>query len=103
MSIDYSQLDAHEYMPDDRRGPITFRDYPTEIQHRMDGRLFADREHHIVMRAATDVEVGILAHLGHVDPEHVRPVYARIRWVGGLRQLTFHYSDNHQQIGTSHD
>ncbi|WP_044506557.1 hypothetical protein [Gordonia sp. KTR9] len=100
--IDYSTLDAHEYMPNDRRGPITFRDYPTGIQHHMDSRLHADIEHRVVRRDATDIEAGILTHLGYLDPDRPRPV-ARIRWTGGLRQLTFHDAKTLEPIGRTHD
>ncbi|MFD0094617.1 hypothetical protein ACFVHA_28560 [Bacillus cereus] len=92
MSRLFDGLEHHRKLPPgDPRGVLAFEDYPPALQRRMDARHFADWEHRVTLRDATEIERDFLAHLGYIDATENRPINAHITWRRGVRELVFKY------------
>lgn len=91
MTFDFSVIGEH--MPGDLRGPITYRHLGhSEIQALWDQKLVNDRDHKVVSREATLLEVLLLRHRGLIpplNPDEPETIRAVLTWYGPLRSLNF--------------
>ncbi|QTI67651.1 hypothetical protein [Gordonia polyisoprenivorans] len=99
--FDFTGLESRKKLPDgDPRGILGFEDYPDELQRLMDARLYADFEHRVKLRDATELERALLAYLGYIAEDETRAIKAHIEWTKGVRAMQFKFLDG-TRIGES--